>query len=284
MTVTGIVQNNRQPYFDFLRGIGALMVVSLHLYGYMYNCSNLSLFFIFIREIYQAAVPIFCVSSAYFLINKNIETKEMYFKFLKRQVMKVFLPMLFFSIPYFLIDIRNGGLLYKSIIELVTGSYSIYYFVPLIIQFYVLLPLFQKSKVIRNPILGIFVSVFWSFIYVYLIRRECGALPLIVYGAPIYVEYASFTIGSSVRRDEIRIRFWLIVILSIIFLILSILESYYLIKSENSMTGLGVKPTSVIFCSLFTLLLYHKNMSEKYKRSRFSFIFEMIGKKTSWIY
>ena len=61
----------RQPYFDFLKGIAIIFVVAIHSFSHVYTKENLSLFAIIVRQLMNVAVPIFCVSSAYFLANKE---------------------------------------------------------------------------------------------------------------------------------------------------------------------------------------------------------------------
>lgn len=55
------------------------MVVDIHMSPKVYDYSTINIGFILIREIIQAAVPIFCVSSVFFLIDKNLSDKEKYF-------------------------------------------------------------------------------------------------------------------------------------------------------------------------------------------------------------
>lgn len=63
----------RVEYFDFLRGFAIVMVVAIHTFGEVYTYSNISFLAVLLRQILNCAVPIFCVSSAFFLIKKEVQ-------------------------------------------------------------------------------------------------------------------------------------------------------------------------------------------------------------------
>ena len=64
-------KTSRTEYFDFLRGIATIMVVAIHTFGQAYNYNNISFPAVFLRQIFNCAVPLFCVSSAFFLVIKK---------------------------------------------------------------------------------------------------------------------------------------------------------------------------------------------------------------------
>lgn len=59
-------KTNHTEYFDFPRGIAVIMVVAIHTFGQAYNYNNISFPAVFLRQIFNCAVPLFCVSSAFF--------------------------------------------------------------------------------------------------------------------------------------------------------------------------------------------------------------------------
>lgn len=129
--------NKRNEYFDFLRGLAILMVIAIHTY-------NLKSDGIFIRQLLNCAVPIFIAISGYFLSQKVMNTKGDYITFLKKQLPKVYYPVLLWSLPLLAISIFQGeSILFNVILFLVCGM-SIYYFVAFIMQCYVVLPLVKK--------------------------------------------------------------------------------------------------------------------------------------------
>lgn len=131
-------------YFDFLRGIAILMVVGIHTFPSASWDNPNDVLLIAIRQILNCAVPIFLALSAYFIANKKIDTSKDIFSFWKKQIPKVYIPCLFWSMPYLILSISNGGNILKHVVCFFFCGYSIYYFIALIIQFYLLTPLLVK--------------------------------------------------------------------------------------------------------------------------------------------
>lgn len=127
----------RNEYFDFLRGLAIFMVVAIHTYDI--NADG-----IVIRQILNSAVPIFIAISGYFLSQKVMETKGEYIRFLRKQLPKVYYPVLLWSLPLLAISIIQGKSILASVILFFVCGMSIYYFVAFIMQCYVVLPLVKK--------------------------------------------------------------------------------------------------------------------------------------------
>ena len=85
-------KTSRTEYFDFLRGIAIIMVVSIHTFGQAYNYNNISFPAVFLRQIFNCAVPLFCVSSAFFLIKKEWTVEN-----LRKRILRVYIPLIIFS-------------------------------------------------------------------------------------------------------------------------------------------------------------------------------------------
>lgn len=133
------LMQQRDTYFDFLRGIAIIMVIGIHTYT-----DGLMHFNLFLRQILNCAVPIFLAISGYFIGHKSFVEQGSYVKFLKKQVPRVYIPMLFWSIPWMLLAIRGGESPMVSVIRTFVGDMSIFYFIILIIQYYALAPLMQR--------------------------------------------------------------------------------------------------------------------------------------------
>lgn len=134
--------NKRNEYFDFLRGLAILMVVAIHTY-------NLNTDGIVIRQLLNTAVPIFIAISGYFLSQKAMGSQGEYISFLKKQLPKVYYPVLLWSLPLLVISIIQGKLILANVILFLVCGMSIYYFVAFIMQCYVVLPL-VKNMVYRT--------------------------------------------------------------------------------------------------------------------------------------
>lgn len=84
----------RDTYFDFLRGMAIMMVIGIHTY-----VDGLIHFNLFLRQFLNWAVPIFLAISGYFIGRKPFKENRNYIKFLGKQIPRVYIPMLFWSIP-----------------------------------------------------------------------------------------------------------------------------------------------------------------------------------------
>lgn len=136
----------RNPYFDFLRGFAIIMVVGIHTvtnYAPTFETFG-QICTIIIRLFLNCAVPLFLAISGYFIASKQISWGNEHFKFLKKQVPKVYIPCLVFSLPYFILSLSYGDSIIKSIIYFFMCGFSVYYFIAVIIQYYLLLPAFTK--------------------------------------------------------------------------------------------------------------------------------------------
>lgn len=131
-------------YFDFLRGVAIMMVVGIHTFP---KCSwdNAGDYFqIALRQLLNCAVPIFLALSAFFLAKKSFHNFEDIRSFWKKQIPKVYIPCLIWSIPLYLLAVKNGNNPMIETIKLLICGFSIYYFIALIIQCYLLLPLLTQ--------------------------------------------------------------------------------------------------------------------------------------------
>lgn len=138
----------RNEYFDALRGGAIIAVIAIHTTGNMEYLNVTSKFYFHFAVIWRQfigfAVPLFLTLSGYFLSHKIVNTKEYYFTFIKKQITRVYFPMLIWSLPYLLFFIYHGGHFGKSLLLYVFGGYSVFYFIILIVQYYLLLPILQQ--------------------------------------------------------------------------------------------------------------------------------------------
>lgn len=135
----------RITYFDFLRGAAILMVVAIHTYPNDGFATPLATTQMLGRQLIGCAVPVFLAISGFFLAHKALDTREERFAFWRRQIPKIYIPCLVWSIPFFALSLAGmesfslGGVALRTVYTLLGGC-SIYYFIALIIQCYLLLP------------------------------------------------------------------------------------------------------------------------------------------------
>ena len=135
----------RDTYFDFLRGFAILLVVAIH----TYNGGDFNSFEGFVqictREFCNVSVPFFIVISGYFIGKKDLTCKSDYILFLKKQLLRVYIPCIIWSLPIFLKWQYAGNNMYESILCVLSCSALVpYYYIALIIQFYILTPVFKR--------------------------------------------------------------------------------------------------------------------------------------------
>ena len=135
----------RIGYFDFLRGMAILMVIGIHSYHVVPFDSAINITRNIARELISFAVPLFLAISGYFIGCKSISDNKDYIAFVKKQIPRVYLPMLLWSLPALGLSIVMGAKTGHAILKLFSFStFGPYYFVFLIIQFYLLHPLFMR--------------------------------------------------------------------------------------------------------------------------------------------
>lgn len=168
----------RDSYFDFLRGIAIIFVVGIHtLSGYGFD-NPIEIFNVIVRQAIGCAVPMFLAISGYFIAKKDLSTKSAYFSFLKRQVPKVYVPVLIYSLPFLALAIYHGENIAVQLLLYLCCGYSIYYFIALIIQYYALTPLLSRIK--WGVMLCALISLISISGVIYLLKIESVRLPLIV--------------------------------------------------------------------------------------------------------
>lgn len=135
--------SKRISYFDSLRGIAIILVIIIHTYTASNFQDYQSIFNIIVREFCNLAVPLFLFISGFFVGQKPFKDRSNYLMFLKKQLPRVYIPCLIWSLPIFIYWVFTGKPLVSSLCRVVICSaYGPYYFIALIIQMYILTPFF----------------------------------------------------------------------------------------------------------------------------------------------
>lgn len=147
------MKTSRLTYFDFLRGIAILLVVGIHTYTVRPFEGGFNIFQIGVREAINFAVPLFLAISGFFIAKKDISDKESYFSFLKRQLQRVYIPAILWSLPMFALWLYQGQDVFMSFVKVLgCMAFGPYYFIALIIQLYLLHPFIKCMA--KKPIMG----------------------------------------------------------------------------------------------------------------------------------
>lgn len=258
----------RIPYFDFLRGIAIIMVVAIH----TITSSNSDLS-ICLRQFFNCAVPLFLAISGFFMSHKDVSTSDRYWQFVKKQVPKVYLHCLFWSVPLVLVDIHSNNFGLKELILFFVCGYSIYYFIALIIQFYILLPILKKFRGRKAIALSGLMSTVCISIVTYLLHVRGLNIPLVAFAGPFVLWIVFFMMGLYIgRTDNRKIPVLMILVLTIVFLYLSVLEYKYWNAIDGS--GIGIKLSSFVFSAFVVLLFFSEKLEVLF--SRFGKIYQLV--------
>ena len=270
----------RVDYFDFLRGLAIMMVVGIHTYTLGEDSTV-------VRQLLNTAVPLFIAISGYFLSQKKMENKDDYLSFLKKQLPKVYLPVLVWSLPLYALALYSGSSIIKQTILLLGCGISIYYFVAFIMQCYVVLPVINNC-ISRNKRGGVIVSCLISFAWiagvVYMNTIQGEGIPLILYAGPLPCWLMFFVLGVMIgHKPERNYSIILPMVISILGFILSVIESDYLLDHYGK--GVGIKPSSYIYSAGMIFLMFSNKVEKLVSRTGIIYrLFIWIGSLSFSIY
>ena len=172
--------SKRIAYFDILRALAIIGVVAIHSSNIGLQFPNNSFNFHFTilwRQIINPSVPLFLAISGYFLVNKNITNLHEYVDFIKKQIPKIYIPFLVWSIVWLILGILifNHSILSELFKLVIFQSSGPYYFIALIIQYYILLPILKSLANFKGLIISLIVSLTMVGIIFY-IRNYIGQI------------------------------------------------------------------------------------------------------------
>lgn len=268
-------------YFDFLRGIAILMVIGIHTYVAGDLTSVDGTIRIVLRQFLNCAVPIFLALSAFFLGKKKLDTRTSIVAFWKKQIPKVYIPCLIWSIPLFLLSVIGGKDIVYGLVMLLICGYSIYYFIALIIQYYLLLPLLQKYP--RTMLISsVIISTISIVVVTYLSSVKGLQLPLILYAGPFVTWFVFYMLGVYYSKHDRDYSMKGVLCLVFIGFILECVETYYL--NINYGGGAGIKLSSFIYSYGIILLVLCPKAQALYKDNHFTSSIAYIGKISFGLY
>lgn len=164
---------------------------------------------------------------------------------------------------------------------LLTCSYGIYYFIALIIQYYLLLPVLQKYYKTMMP-LSVIASL-GSIILITIVTKFYGiGLPLIVYAGPFPVWIVFFMIGVYYSLSDKSPSLKLSLTLVFFGLVLSYAETYWLNTTFGG--GYGIKLSAFIYSIGAVCLSLSPKIKELYKSNIATNLIANIGRISFGIY
>lgn len=274
--------NKKIEYYEFLRGIAILMVIAIHTY---YVCNFTSVegsISIITRQTLNCAVPIFLALSGFFLGRKNFNNKQSIVVFWKKQISKVYIPCILWSLPLLVLDICSGeGIIWKKIVYMAMCGYSIYYFIALIMQYYLLLPLLQKHLK-RYMIFSILISAISICLVTYANSVRAMSLPLILYAGPFVVWFVFYMLGVYYSRTERTYSVKCSIVIVLLGFLSECIETYFLNTKYTG--GVGIKLSAFIYSYGMLLLVLHPQSESLYRKNVLTSFIAYVGKISFGIY
>lgn len=278
--------SERNHYFDFLRGIAILMVVGIHTYPHNHSLKGpvSDIIQLIAINFFCCAVPLFLAISGYFVSRKKLRTLSDARLFWYRQIPTVYIPCLIFSIPWLIINIisTNHSSLWISILYFFTCGYSIYYFIALIIECYIIAPLLLRYNNNSTLIIIIIISLLFTVLCEYIRFVQGIKLPLTVYcSLPMLLIF--FYVGIYLNNHSRNYSLWLPVSLMILGLGLGLLHMQY-IRDTFGVSAQGQKSSLYVFDIGFLLFCMSKKCENLYKSNLITRLILYIGEISFGIY
>jgi len=228
----------RETAFDAYRGIAICVVVYAHVAAYAWDLrddpSTQFIFFIslYLRHLSFFVIPTFLFVSGYFLATSRFESPGSYRRFLKKRVSRVAVPYLFWSLFF----IAYGSLKTRTFSPgnalwlLLTGqAEGPYFFVNMLLQFYLLTPLFVYLAQRRATLKWVLLAHLLFVVFLYVIRLCWWPNLLFTYVKLPFITWLSFFyLGMAVRyHPDILERYrvsWAAIFVAV-FYVLSLIEA-----------------------------------------------------------
>ena len=168
-----------------------------------------------------------------------------------------------------------------QIVAFFVCGYSIYYFIALIVQYYLLLPLLQKNKSALLPISAVISLVSISLITYITTIRDVN-LPLIVYAGPFITWFVFFMLGVYYSSSIINYTIKQAIAVTVVGFFIECIETYWLNISYGG--GYGIKLSAFIYSIGVILLILSPEVKTAYKSSKFTYIIAYIGNISFGVY
>ena len=260
--------SERDFYFDMVRGLAILFVVFIHALAYSSQLKvvDFDVLAMITRNAVNCAVPIFIAISGYFLSLKKIDTMTDYLCFLKRQVPRVYVPFLFWAIFLFEVEnIKNGGAIFGGLWSVLSFQSSAqYYFIFLILQFYLLLPVFQMLFTMRGVLISLVVSLAACMLINYIKFLFYIDMPIVLYAGNTFVWMVFFVLGGYFGRGgTLAIKNSALIFLTFFMLFLSCVESHITFHYYHSIAQAvsAVMPFPILYSFCIVLILFNNRLS-----------------------
>lgn len=264
-----VIQESRKKeyhYIYLLRAVACIAVVSLHSVGQipkLYLENNIFLWWIqtVIYALTIWAVPVFVMISGALLLDnrKNESTREFY----KKRIVRVGIPTLFWIPVYFLLyHLINGEALTVLTLwnNFLTGYYYHLYFLILILQLYLLTPLFRNLVMNLTSKYILILSLFFFFIG-FIWRRHSFTIDMFI----PYIGY--FILGyylakSSFDKKKLQYITFIFPLFTLLFIFLTYFLTHVYVNEyiKNTFLYSHTNPVIILFAASTFIMFQHNKV------------------------
>ena len=252
----------RNTYFDVLRAVAIILVIANHTAG----VADDNLIVLVLNRFVKIAVPLFVAISGFFICRKPINSRTEYIQFLHKQLPKVYIPLLVFSLPFiFANDLSFRSIVGRTVMSFTGAGLYPYYFVFLIAQYYLLLPIYQRVSTLWTMLVNVIFSLISITIVTYFNGYLSADLPIYIYVGLFPVFSMFFAQGCYLGKNGNDRDYSIKLLLFLIpcALILACLEDWFW---RTYYTGCGLTVSTFIFAYLVIWFLFLKKVERVWKR------------------
>lgn len=254
------------------------MVVAIHTISSFSSIGG-----VLFRNLLNCAVPIFLAMSAYLTNQKDSYKLDGY---LLRRIQRLYIPVLIWSTPFLILSLLNDGNYFYSFINYALCGFGIYYFIALLLQYTLFIKLmYWFSEKISRLLLACAISVVSILLVSYILHFTEIQPALIIYAGLFPLWMCFFVLGLYLKNKNL-IPLGVSLTLSILFLALSVIETYFYSQGHSDLRGLGIKLSSFVFSFMVIqgLMYWIKSYTPVIKRSLLYSVFVLLGNISFGIY
>lgn len=265
------MRKDRDVSFDAFRGLAIIAVVAIHAIDkvFSWECPAMggwNLFFVVTyRQLLNFAIPAFIFISGYWASANPMESLNDYRFFLVKRLPRVLIPYFFWSVVLLgyaaFREHKIDG--YQIIFKLLTGRViSIYYFIMVISQLYIITPIFQYINRKRYGLILVLILNGISLLSAYLGRvyfHYWIPVSYAFYSWIIFYEIGLLT-GSSDNNifTTKKVQFFILPAILVSLLISGLEASVLLSRCDNSYFAIApVKFSSFLYCICIIIAFLH---------------------------
>lgn len=284
----------RSKYWDEYKGLAVIAVIAIHACGgtEKFPVSSLNWHFgLLFRQVVDFAVPFFfAVSGYYSLPRKNDAGSVNWAEYYKRRLMRVLPPYIIWT-TIFIVIFRRDHIF--SLVEIVKDfvfgmGVGIGYYVVVLIQYYLLVPLIDRVKEKRVDVFVMICISFFGLLYSYITRVRFPELIIAEFPYNVllfFVWYPFFHLGVYARKYGFSEKgMGYIPYALVAALLFSMLEAEALAGVGLYSVGVSqVKLSSYLYSILFFVLLVMRSSGPSSSRLNES-ILSNLGRRSYVVY